>query len=72
MVVVALGVSLVGTALLAGFAPLGGSALGIGFGVVAAVSFGLYLVFARRWGPTHGLRGTIVVLALLFGRGPVS
>jgi drug/metabolite transporter (DMT)-like permease len=71
MVVVALCVSLVGTALLAGFAPLGGSALGIGFGIVAAVSFGLYLVFARRWGPTHDLRGTIVVLALLLGRGPV-
>jgi drug/metabolite transporter (DMT)-like permease len=70
-VVLALFVSLVGTALLAGFAPIGGSALGIGFGVVAAVSFGLYLVFARRWGPTHGLTGTIVVLALLFGRGPV-
>lgn len=71
MVVVALGVSLLGTALLAGFAPLGGSALGVAFGVVAAVSFGLYLVFARRWGPTHGLTGTIVVLALLFGRGPI-
>jgi probable blue pigment (indigoidine) exporter len=71
MVVVALGVSLVGTALLAGFAPLGGSALGIGFGLIAAVSFGLYLVLARRWGPTHGLRGTIMVLALLLGRGPV-
>ena len=71
MVVVALCVSLVGTALLAGFAPLGGSALGIGFGIVAAVSFGFYLVFARRWGPTHDLRGTIVVLALLVGRGPV-
>ena len=71
MVVVALGVSLAGTALLAGFAPLGGSALGVAFGVVAAVSFGLYLVFARRWGPTHGLTGTVVVLALLFGRGPI-
>lgn len=70
-VVLALVVSLVGTALLAGFAPVGGSAVGIAFGVVAAVSFGLYLVFARRWGPTHGLTGTIVVLALLFGRGPV-
>ena len=70
-VVLALIVSLVGTALLAGFAPVGGSAVGIAFGVVAAVSFGLYLVFARRWGPTHGLTGTIVVLTLLFGRGPV-
>lgn len=71
MVVIALGVSLVGTALLAGFAPLGGSVLGVAFGVIAAVSFGLYLVFARRWGPIHGLRGTIVVVALLLGRGPV-
>ena len=70
-VIVALVLSLVGTALLAGFAPLGGSAVGIAFGVVAAVSFGFYLVFARRWGPSHGLTGTIVVLALLFGRGPV-
>jgi drug/metabolite transporter (DMT)-like permease len=70
-VVVALCVSLVGTALLAGFAPLGSSVVGIAFGVIAAVSFGLYLVNARRWGPTHGLTGTIVVLALLFGRGPL-
>jgi probable blue pigment (indigoidine) exporter len=71
MVVVALVVSLVGTALLAGFAPLGGSALGVAFGIVAAVSYGLYLVLARRWGPTYGLTGTLMVLALLFGRGPV-
>jgi drug/metabolite transporter (DMT)-like permease len=71
MVVVALCVSLAGTALLAGFAPLGGSLLGIGLALVAAVSFGLYLVLARRWGPSHGLKGTIVVLALLLGRGPV-
>jgi drug/metabolite transporter (DMT)-like permease len=70
-VVVALCVSLVGTALLAGFAPLGSSVAGIVFGVIAAVSFGLYLVNARRWGPAHGLTGTIVVLALLFGRGPL-
>jgi len=70
-VVLALFVSLVGTALLAGFAPLGGSAVGIAFGVVAAVSFGLYLVFARRWGPTHGLTGTLVALAILTGRGPI-
>jgi drug/metabolite transporter (DMT)-like permease len=70
-VVVALCVSLVGTALLAGFAPLGSSVVGIGFGVIAAVSFGLYLVNARRWGPRHGLTGTVVVLALLFGRGPL-
>ncbi|HEX5014353.1 MAG TPA: DMT family transporter [Candidatus Limnocylindrales bacterium] len=70
-VVVALCLSLVGTALLAGFAPLGSSAIGIAFGVIAAVSFGLYLVNARRWGPTRGLTGTIVVLALLFGRGPI-
>ena len=71
VVVAALILSLVGTALLAGFAPLGSSALGILFGVTAAVSFGLYLVNARRWGPPHGLTGTIVVLALLFGRGPL-
>ena len=70
-VVAALILSLVGTALLAGFAPLGGSALGVAFGIVAAISFGLYLVLARRWGPEHGLGGTIVVLALLLGRGPV-
>jgi len=70
-VVAALLLSLIGTALLAGFAPLGSSAVGIAFGVIAAVSFGLYLVNARRWGPTHGLTGTLVVLALLFGRGPL-
>lgn len=71
IVVVAFVVSLVGTAMLAGFAPIGGSALGIGFGIVAAICFGLYLVLARRWGPTYGLRGSVMVLALLVGRGPV-
>jgi probable blue pigment (indigoidine) exporter len=70
-VIAALVLSLVGTALLAGFAPIGGSALGIAFGVAAAVSYGLYLVLARRWAPAFGLTGSIMVLALLLGRGPV-
>ena len=70
-IVVALAVALIGTALLAGFDPLGTSLLGTLVALGAAVAFALYLVFARRWGAGHALDGTLVTIALLVGRGPV-
>ena len=57
--------------LLAGFDPLGAPLLGILVGLGAAVAFALYLVLARRWGVGHALDGTLVLIALLVGRGPV-
>jgi probable blue pigment (indigoidine) exporter len=70
VVVVALALSLVGTALLAGFRPLDSSVAGIAFGLLAAVTFGLYLVLARRWGRKYQLGGTIIAIVILIGRGP--
>jgi probable blue pigment (indigoidine) exporter len=70
MVLVALLLSLVGTTLLAGFRPLDSSVAGIAFGLLAAVTFGLYLVLARRWGRKYRLGGTLVAIAILIGRGP--
>jgi drug/metabolite transporter (DMT)-like permease len=69
--VVAFLVALVGTALLAGFQPLDAPVAGVGFALVAALTFGLYLVLSRRWTATHGLDGTSIALANLVGRGPV-
>jgi drug/metabolite transporter (DMT)-like permease len=69
--IVAFVVALVGTALLAGFDPLGASLLGTLVALGAAVAFALYLVLARRWGAGHALDGTLITIALLFGRGPV-
>jgi probable blue pigment (indigoidine) exporter len=43
---------------------------GIALAVVAAVSFGLYIVLARRWSGPYGLDGTLVTIASLTGRGP--
>ena len=57
--------------LLAGFQPSEGAAAGIAFGLVAAVSFGLYLVLSRRWTVTLGLDGTSITMANMVGRGPV-
>ena len=64
-------VALLGTLLLAGFQPSEGAAAGIAFGLVAAVSFGLYLVLSRRWTVTLGLDGTSITMANMVGRGPV-
>jgi probable blue pigment (indigoidine) exporter len=64
-------VAMLGTLLLAGFQPLEGSVLGIAFGLVAALGFGLYLVLARRWTVTAGLDGTSITMANMIGRGPV-
>ncbi len=55
--------ALAGTALLSGLSPTPGLALGIAAGLVAAVSFALYLVLARRWSQRYALRGSPVALA---------
>ena len=68
---VSFAVALLGTLLLAGFQPSEGAAAGIAFGLVAAVSFGLYLVLSRRWTVTLGLDGTSITMANMVGRGPV-
>lgn len=65
------GLALVGTLLLAGVQPEDASVAGIAFGLVAAVSFGLYLVLSRRWTATAGLDGTSITIANLAGRGPL-
>ena len=67
----AFGVALVGTALLAGGAPLGGSLPGVLLAVAAAVLFGLYIVLSRRWGARYHLDGTLITIANLIGRGPI-
>ena len=68
---VAFALALVGTALLAGFDPLGSSLLGTVVALGAAITFALYLVLARRWGAGHALDGALVTIAILVGRGPV-
>jgi probable blue pigment (indigoidine) exporter len=67
----AFGLALLGTLLLAGFEPLDTNVAGIAFGLLAAVSFGLYLVLSRRWIASAGLDGTSITMANLIGRGPV-
>ncbi len=69
--IAAFALALVGTALLAGGAPVGGSPLGVGLAVVAAILFGLYIVLARRWSGAYGIDGTSVTIANLVGRGPI-
>jgi DME family drug/metabolite transporter len=63
--------ALAGTALLADPDALHGSAEGIAIALGAAVCFGLYLVFARKWAGNPGMGGSSMALAVLVGRGPV-
>lgn len=56
------GLAVVGTAMLAELAPDATDLVGIGWGVLAAVSFALYLVLTRRWSRTYRLDGTTVAL----------
>ena len=67
----AFALALVGTALLAGGTPGPDALAGVAFAVLAAVLFGLYIVFARRWSAPYRLDGTLVTIANLVGRGPV-
>jgi DME family drug/metabolite transporter len=56
--------ALLGTALLAELDPTGTDLVGIGWGIVAACSFALYLVLARRWSRPYRLDGLTVALAI--------
>ncbi len=55
--------ALIGTALLAELDPTGTDVVGIGWGIVAACSFALYLVLARRWSRPFRLEGVMVALS---------
>ena len=55
--------ALVGTALLAELDPDGTDIAGMGWGIVAALSFALYLVLARRWSARYRLDGLTVAFA---------
>lgn len=70
-VLLAFGLALVGTALMAGVEPVGTAGLGIVLAFVAATCYGLFLVLARRWGPPYRLDGTLVTIGVLVGRGPI-
>ena len=52
-----------GTALLAELDPNRTDLVGMGWGILAAVSFALYLVLARRWSTAYRLDGSTVALA---------
>ncbi|MEO6208393.1 MAG: DMT family transporter [Candidatus Limnocylindrales bacterium] len=69
--IVAFGLALVGTGLLAGVAPDLDALVGVAMALGAAVVFGLYIVLARRWGARYQLDGTLVTIGNLIGRGPV-
>jgi drug/metabolite transporter, DME family len=55
--------ALAGTALLAELDPAGASAAGMAWGLLAAASFALYLVLARRWSAPLRLDGAVIGLA---------
>lgn len=57
-------VALVGTALLAELDPGSADMTGIAWGLVAAVSFSLYLVLTRRWSTPNGLDSLTIALAV--------
>lgn len=63
--------ALAGTALLADPGSLHGSVAGILIALGAALCFGLYLVFARRWAGYPGMGGSSMALAVIVGRGPL-
>jgi drug/metabolite transporter (DMT)-like permease len=55
--------AVVGTALLAELAPDATDLSGIGWGVLAAIAFALYLVLTRRWSHRYRLDGLTVALS---------
>jgi drug/metabolite transporter (DMT)-like permease len=63
--------ALAGTALLADPGSLHGSVEGIVIALGAALCFGLYLVYARKWAGYPGMGGSSMALAVLVGRGPL-
>jgi drug/metabolite transporter (DMT)-like permease len=63
--------AIAGTALLADPNSLHGSVEGVLIALGAALCFGLYLVFARKWAGAPGMGGSSMALAVLVGRGPL-
>ena len=57
--------ALAGTALLAELDPVSADRAGLAWGLLAAVSFALYLLLGRRWSRSNGLEGTTIALATL-------
>jgi drug/metabolite transporter (DMT)-like permease len=57
--------ALAGTALLAELDPASADRAGLAWGLLAAVSFALYLLLGRRWSRSNGLEGTTIALATL-------
>ena len=57
--------ALVGTAFLAELDVTGGGLAGIGWGLLAAVSFALFLVLSRRWSRADGFDSLVVSLAVM-------
>jgi len=57
--------ALAGTALLAELDPTSADRAGLAWGLLAAVSFALYLLLGRRWSRSNGLEGTTIALATL-------
>jgi DME family drug/metabolite transporter len=55
--------ALLGTALLAELDPSGTDLAGMGWGLLAAISFALYLVLARRWSSAYRLDGLTVAFS---------
>lgn len=62
---VALLAALFGTVLLADLSLTVGTIVGIGLALIAAASFGLYLVLSRGWARSRGLSGAVVGLSSL-------
>src|SRR5262249_51899970 len=70
-VLLAFGLALVGTALLAGTTPVGVPLVGALVAFAAAAVFGVYVGLAGRGGEPFQLDGTLIAIASLIGRGPL-
>jgi drug/metabolite transporter (DMT)-like permease len=69
--VAAFALALLGTAHLAGGLPDVEAVQGLLAAATAALTFGLYIVLARRWAVPYRLDGTLVTIGNLVGRGPI-
>ncbi|MGC8633636.1 MAG: DMT family transporter [Candidatus Limnocylindrales bacterium] len=61
--------ALAGTALLAQLRLSGSAVEGIGTGLLAALSYALFLVLSRRWSVPWALPGSLITLAMALGTG---
>ena len=58
-------VALAGTALLAELDPASADRAGLAWGLLAAVSFAMYLLLGRRWSRSNGLEGSTIAFGTL-------